>query len=181
MRRLQRFGNLLRDHQRFINRDRAMFESSLQRFAFDQFHHQEHASAGLFDAVDRGNAGIVQRRQHARLALESRCTFGIVGEFFRKKFDRHAAAQLRVRGLIHVPHASAAEMRRDFVMCEFGSDHDPKNKNISMKRGILSEPPQITSGSRWESTHPLSLPYSKLFLTCSRAMPSMSPVERRSP
>jgi len=32
-------------------------------------------------------------------------------------------AELRVGGLVDVSHAARTEMTRDFVMCEFGSDH----------------------------------------------------------
>jgi hypothetical protein len=46
---------------------------------------------------------VIQRRQHSRFSLESRNTFGIVSERFRQEFDRNAAAQLGIGGLIPIP------------------------------------------------------------------------------
>jgi predicted xylose isomerase-like sugar epimerase len=49
---------------------------------------------------------VVQRRKHLRFVLESRNTFGIVAESFRKKLDGDTTAQLGIGGLIHVAHSA---------------------------------------------------------------------------
>jgi hypothetical protein len=49
--------------------------------------------------------------------------FGIVAEDFGQEFDRDTATQLCVGSLIDVAHAARTETTRDFVVCEFGSDH----------------------------------------------------------
>ena len=48
----------------------------------------------------------------------------IVRKGFGKELDRDTAAQLRVGGLIHLSHAACSQVAGDFVMCEFGSDHE---------------------------------------------------------
>src|SRR5262245_57972251 len=45
-------------------------------------------------------------------------------ESFREKFDRNAAAEFAVGGLVNVSHSTGAKVSRDFVMCEPGSDHN---------------------------------------------------------
>jgi len=65
-----------------------------------------------------------------------------VREGFGKQFDRYAAAQPRVGGLIDLTHTARSQMVGDFVMCEFGSDHDVKKKTGR----ILPEPLQISQG-----------------------------------
>ncbi len=78
VRRLQRFADLLRNPERFIDRNRPSLDALGQRFSIDEFHHQELASAGFFQSVDGRNVGMIQRCQHARFALESRHAFAIV-------------------------------------------------------------------------------------------------------
>jgi hypothetical protein len=46
-----------------------------------------------------------------------------VAEDFGQEFDRDTATQLCVGSLIDVAHAARTETTRDFVVCEFGSDH----------------------------------------------------------
>src|SRR5262249_29499950 len=65
-----------------------------------------------------------QRRQHTRLALESRHAVVVATEGFGKKFDGNTAAEFRIGGLIHISHATRNQMARDLVVGEFGSNHD---------------------------------------------------------
>ena len=83
MRGIQRLAQLTRDRQCLGHRQpsaeasrssclaNARFHASLQRLAFYQLHH-ERANAGAFlHRVHRRDVGMVQRREHARLALEA--------------------------------------------------------------------------------------------------------------
>jgi hypothetical protein len=87
------------------------------------FHHEKFAAAGFLNSMNRRDGRMIQGRENSRLAFKSCRSIRIVRESFRKKFDRHAAAQLRVRSLIHLSHAACSQVAGDFVMCEFGSDH----------------------------------------------------------
>ena len=59
-------------------------------------------------------------------------------EVRRENFDGDAAPQFQVGGLIHLAHASRAEMGSYFIVCESGSDHV-----VTKMRGrILSNNPQ---------------------------------------
>ena len=75
--------------------------------------------AGLFEAVDRGDVGMIQRRQHFRFALKTREPLGIMRDRFRQNFDGHVAPELGVMRLIHLAHAARANLRADFVETEF--------------------------------------------------------------
>lgn len=123
VRRLQRVGDLARDRQGLLGRDRTLFDARLQRLAFDQLNHNASRLAGLFDAVDLRNVGVIQRREHMRLTPKPCQAFGIVGECGGQQLDVDTATQLRVCGLIHLSHAAGSEVPHDLVMCEFGSDH----------------------------------------------------------
>jgi hypothetical protein len=124
VRRLQRFSNLRCHSQCLFQRNRAPLNFLGQRLSRHQFHDEELPSTGFLYAVNRRDVGMIQRGQHTRFAVESRCAFGIMREGFRKEFDRNTAPQLCVGGLIHVAHSPRTQVRCDFVVCELGSDHD---------------------------------------------------------
>ena len=123
VRRLQRVGHLRGNPQRFINRDRTSLDALGQRLSRHEFHHQKAISRRLLESVDGRNVGMIQRRQHARFALESRHSVRLVAEGFGKELDGHTSPQLRVGGLIDVTHSPAAQVRRNLVVCELGSNH----------------------------------------------------------
>ena len=75
----------------------------------------------MFEAVNRGDVGVIQRRQHLCFALKSGEPFGIVCERFRQNFDGHVAPELGVVGLIHLAHAARTNVREDFVGAEFSA------------------------------------------------------------
>ena len=61
--------------------------------ALDQLHHEGVHAGGLLDPVDRGDVGMVQRRERLRLALEPRQAFGVRRERVRQDLDRHLRAR----------------------------------------------------------------------------------------
>jgi len=60
VRRFQRLGDLFRDRQPFIDRDRAARNALGQIVAIDQFHHERVHAGGFLEPVDRGDVGMVQ-------------------------------------------------------------------------------------------------------------------------
>ena len=53
---------------------------SRKRLAFDELENQEANAVRFLEAVDRTDVGMVQRREHPRLALEPREPIGIARE-----------------------------------------------------------------------------------------------------
>src|SRR6266516_3124448 len=66
---------------------------------------------------------MIQRGKYSCLTFKSRNALRITGEGFGKKFDRNPAAQLRIRGLIHVAHPAGTKVGRDLEMGESGAYH----------------------------------------------------------
>ena len=64
MRRFERLGNLLRDRQRLVDRDRALRDPIRQRGPLDQLHDERGECRRFLQAVDRGDVRVIQRRQH---------------------------------------------------------------------------------------------------------------------
>ena len=68
VRGFERVGDLPRDAERLVERNRSLLDPLGQRRPFDQLHHQR----VLLDAVDRRDVRMIQRREHLRLAREAR-------------------------------------------------------------------------------------------------------------
>ena len=77
VRGFERLGDLLRDGQRFVERNRAARDALREIVALDELHHERGDAAAFFEAVDRGDVRMIQRGEHFRFALEAREPIGI--------------------------------------------------------------------------------------------------------
>ena len=72
VRRFERLGHLLRDGERLIFRNRsAALDAFRQRLAGNEFHDEVTRAGVFFQSVNRGDVGMIQRRQHFRFALKT--------------------------------------------------------------------------------------------------------------
>ena len=60
VRRFERVGDLLRDGQRLVERDRAARDALRQVVALDQFHHDRTHTAAFFEAVDVRDVRVIE-------------------------------------------------------------------------------------------------------------------------
>jgi hypothetical protein len=90
--RLERGGDLSRDRQCVYHRKGAGPQPVFQRRPFDHFEHEPAHAARLFEAVDRADIGVIERRQYSRFSLEAGATILIGEERLRQDLDRHVAA-----------------------------------------------------------------------------------------
>jgi len=118
VRGFERFGDLPGDAQRLIERQRSGADAIRQCEPLDQFHHQRANAAGVFEAVDRRDVGMIERRQYLRLALEAHDVLRVGGQGGRQHFQCDLPAQLGVGRPIHLAHTARAEGRSDFVRSE---------------------------------------------------------------
>jgi len=68
------------------------------------FPNQEGPSAGFFESMNRRDFGLIQRGEHARLSLQEGQPLAVVRDRLGQEFDRDAAPQLQIRGLINLTH-----------------------------------------------------------------------------
>src|SRR4026209_880144 len=68
--------------------------------------------------MDGCDVGMIQRREHLRLAPEARHALLIMGERLRQDFDSDVTAEHRVMRPIHLAHAARADGREDLVRSE---------------------------------------------------------------
>jgi len=114
VRRLDARGDLHRQLDRLIHRQRPTVEPVRQRLAFNIFEDQILRAVLLLDPVDAGEVGVVDLRERPRLALKAGEAVGILGELLRRRLDGDGAVQPRVAPEVHDAHPAAAELARDF-------------------------------------------------------------------
>jgi uncharacterized protein len=145
---LHRFGNLLRDAQRFVDGNRTVPDAICKRGPFDQLHHERMSSPGIFESVDRGDVGMIERREHLRLALESRHAFGVARECFGQDFQRHIAPELGIARAVDLAHPAGANRGKNLVWPEaiaggerhLGLDYTPGSISASRSNPDIACP-----------------------------------------
>jgi hypothetical protein len=65
---------------------------------------------GAVQPVDGGDARVIERREHLRLALEAGDAIRILGEQIGQDLDGHVAPERRVGGAPHHPHPALADL-----------------------------------------------------------------------
>jgi hypothetical protein len=71
---------------------------------------------GLLKPVDRGDVGVIERRQELGFALEAGHSFGIACERLGKELERDLSIQIKVIGQLDFAHASAAKLFTNSIM-----------------------------------------------------------------
>ena len=143
---LERLGDLRRDGQCVLERDRAAPQSLRQILAFDQLHDEGVHITGFFKAVDVSDVRMVQRREGLGFARETCEPFGVVREAIRQNLDRHVAIEVGVPRAIDLAHAAGADQRDDFIRAEASSGrqrHDVpgycRSANAMYPRGVSAD------------------------------------------
>ena len=116
--RFERFGNLLRDGQRLVERDRAERDAPRQVVALDELHHDRTHTATFFEAVDVRDVRVIDGRQRLRFACEPREPLGVAGERVGQDLQRDIAIELRIARTEYLAHPARADAGDDFVDAE---------------------------------------------------------------
>ena len=107
--------------ERLGDGDRSLGDALLERGALDELHDDRARVAALFEAVDVRDERMIQRREHARFALEPRQPVRIVNDRIGQDLDRDVAVEARVARAIDLAHATGAESADDLVGTEAGA------------------------------------------------------------
>ena len=139
--RLERFRHLTEQRQRLLERHRTSRQTLGKGFAQDQLHDQERSTVVSFEPVDRGDVGMIQRSEQARLALEPRKPLPIRCQGFRKRLDGHCPVERRIAGAIDLAHPTPPDQRFDLVAAETDAGlDDHKSAAILDEHGLRSLP-----------------------------------------
>ena len=118
VRRFEGIGDLFRDRQRFVERNRPARDPLREILAFDELEHERGNAVRLLEPVDVGDVRMVQRREHLRFATEPRQPIRVVRDGRQQNLDRDVAIQLRVARAKYFAHTASAERRDNVVQAE---------------------------------------------------------------
>ena len=122
VRGLQRLGDLFRNRERLLDGDRPIGEPISERGPFDQLQDERLGVGRLLDAVDGGDAGVVETGEHLRFPLEPGEAIWVGREGVGKNLQGDLTPELRVGGLIDLSHPPLADEGGDVVVPEAGTD-----------------------------------------------------------
>lgn len=88
-------------------------------FAGHEFQNEAQSAALLFEAINGGDVGMVERGEDLRFALESGEAVGGLGEIIGENFDGYFAGKASVFGAVDFAHSAGAEWRDDLIGAEF--------------------------------------------------------------
>jgi hypothetical protein len=139
VRRFEGLRQLPRDGDGFNHRHAPSIDPQAlrQRRPLDQFEDQRLAAGRVFEPVDGGDIGMIQRCKEFRLAREPCESTRIGDERFGQQLERHLAAEPRVAGSIHFAHAARTQRRQDLVGTQpraTGNLHDRADPNSAIAR-----------------------------------------------
>ncbi len=142
VRRFERVGDLFRDRQRFVERNRAARDALRQILALDQFHHERvtpacpEASKGCsLESVDGGDVRVIQGGEGLRFAFEAGHAFRIGGEHVGQDLDRDLPAEARVGSAVDLSHASCADGCDNLIDAEPGSRRESQSCSYCLCTG----------------------------------------------
>ena len=115
---LERFADRRHDGQRLFRGEPAGRHRLAQVDPVDVLHHQVVEPARLAEIVDGDDVRVVQRGQHPGLRGEPLGEAGVGAAFGGQDLEGHHPAQGLLPGLVHHPHAAAAEALEDLQLGE---------------------------------------------------------------
>ena len=116
----ERLGDLSRDRQRLVERQRTARDELRQILALDELHDQGAHLADFLEAVQLRDMRMVEGGERAGFAREARRAIGIARDRFRKNLQRDVALEPGIARAIHLAHPAGAERRNNFVVTDAG-------------------------------------------------------------
>ena len=108
-------NQLARDRQHVGDRKRSFLNLGRETLPGNELHDQIVEALVFFQTVDRGNVGMVQRREYTRLTLEARHALLVRRKMLGQHFDRDVPPELRVPSSVDFPHPARTERSDDLI------------------------------------------------------------------
>ena len=163
--RFERGSNLPGDRHGGFDRHAAARDHLRQRHAVDQLHHQRVHTIAILEAVDRGDVGMLERRERPCFANESRDAIGIRIGFRRQDLDRHVSLEARVARPIHHAHAARTEPGLDLIRADLTADHRIEAALVLMQAHLIEPHLRPRTGQTAKKVGVRFLPMKRALLT----------------
>ena len=118
----QRFSDLLRYRQGFIDRDGPPSNAVSKGRPLDQLQYQRASIVSLFETVDSRNVRMVQTGEDLGLSLEPSESVRVSRERLGEDLECDSSVELGVGGLVDLPHAAFANEGGHVVVRDAGAN-----------------------------------------------------------
>ena len=132
VRGFERLGDLLRDRQRLVERNRPLRDAVGERRPLDQLHDEGLHTIRLLQTVDVSDVRMIERGEDLRLSLEPREPVRVRRERIRQHLQGIVPLERRVMGAPDLAHPALANQGGDFIGAEAtaGADAIPTHPDI---------------------------------------------------
>ena len=144
---LERVDDLPGDREGFGDRQAsASLDPLRERAAVHELENQEPETVRFFEAVDRADVRMIQRGEHARLALEAREARRVAGHRARQDLDGDVAPELGVASAVDLAHAARPEQRLQVISADGSASHGTRGRfreddpRADRERRLVEEP-----------------------------------------
>ena len=118
VRHFERGGNLARDRQRLLRRQRTPRDPLGERRTFDELEDQRVNAARFLQPMNRRDVWMIEGRENPCLLFEARFRLGIEQQFRQQYLERDRSAEPRIGRAVHLSHAAGADERLNAVLTE---------------------------------------------------------------
>ena len=132
------------DVTRLAHRQPSFLQTLPQRFAFEQLGDEKRRAVMRAGIVNGKDIRMIERRNRARLLLESPQPFGIGGKGRRQNFDCDFAAQTRIPRPVHLAHAARAHRDKNFIGAKFRSGRETHLRCLRRPREVALASVMVT-------------------------------------
>ena len=122
VRRAHGVGECDREREEALHREAARGDLLAERLALDELHRQEAQAVRFLDRVQHHDAGMAERGDRLRLALEALDLLRVERHLRRQHLERHAPVEARIEREVHLTHAARAERLEDLVRADTAAD-----------------------------------------------------------
>ena len=126
-------GDLNREANRRIDRERSAVNQCRQRLADDVLHRDEVDPLVRVDLVDRDDVRMIEGRGGLGFAKETVLPLRVVGVLWREHLERDLALKDGVASFPHLPHAALAQLRGNDVLTQRAADHDLSSVGVVLR------------------------------------------------
>jgi hypothetical protein len=118
VRRFDRLGDLRRDRQRVVDRNRSLRDAIRQRRPLNQLHDEGRGAVALLQTVNGRDVRMIEPGEHFGFALETCQPLAIGRHGLGQHLDGDGALQVGIGRAVDLAHAAGAEFAGDFIWAE---------------------------------------------------------------
>ena len=111
-------GDASRRSTAWSSKKRPFQTSSWVSIAIHELHHERRKRAGIFEAIERGDVWMIERREHVRFSPEPGEAFRVAPQRLGKNLQSDITTELGVAAAVYLSHAALSDDGDDFVRPE---------------------------------------------------------------